>query len=128
MNTLLTESVSFYIISCDTKLDPMDLKSNHNAPVLADPSPISKSRLGVPSGLLPYSPPGAAFSPNLFLTVPRKKTGILDDVRASSWLDAMKSSSPSHKKTRDFNEFVSSDTDVEYHTWMVVVSLLLIWV
>ncbi|OMO94908.1 Trehalose-phosphatase [Corchorus capsularis] len=98
----------------------MDLKSNHTAPVLADPAPISKSRLGVHSGLLPYSPPGAVFSPNLFLTVPRKKTGILDDVRASGWLDAMKSSSPPHKKTREFNnEFASADTDVAYRTWMV---------
>ncbi|XVE63896.1 hypothetical protein DITRI_Ditri07aG0057900 [Diplodiscus trichospermus] len=98
----------------------MDLKSNHTTPVLADPAPISKSRLGVPSSLLPYSPSGAAFPPNLFLTVPRKKTGILDDVRASSWLDAMKSSSPPTKKTRDFNnELVSSDTDVAYRTWMV---------
>ncbi|XVE56372.1 hypothetical protein DITRI_Ditri04bG0003900 [Diplodiscus trichospermus] len=98
----------------------MDLKSNHASPVLADPAPISKSRLGVPSGLLTYSSPALAFSPNLFLTVPRKKTGILDDVRASSWLDAMKSSSPPHRKTRDINnELVSADTDFAYHTWMV---------
>ncbi|XVF08450.1 hypothetical protein REPUB_Repub07fG0004900 [Reevesia pubescens] len=97
----------------------MDLKSNHTALVLADAAPISKSRLGVPSGLLPYSPPAAVFSPNLFLTVPRKKTGILDDVRASSWLDAMKSSSPPHMKTRvSNNEFISADTDVAYRTWM----------
>lgn len=107
----------------------MDLKPNHTAPVLADPAPISKSRLGVHSGLLPYAPAAVAFSPNLFLTVPRKKTGILDDVRASSWLDAMKSSSPPHKKTREFNkELVSADTDVAYSTWMVVVSLLVIWI
>lgn len=98
----------------------MDLKPNHTAPVLADPAPISKSRLGVHSGLLPYAPAAVAFSPNLFLTVPRKKTGILDDVRASSWLDAMKSSSPPHKKTREFNkELVSADTDVAYSTWMI---------
>ncbi|MBA0689470.1 hypothetical protein Goari_007199 [Gossypium aridum] len=97
----------------------MDLKSNHTAPVLADPAPISKSRL-VASSLLPYSSPAPVFSPNLLLTVPRKKTGILDDVRASSWLDAMKSSSPRHTSTRDYNhEIVSADTDVAYRTWMV---------
>ncbi|XP_022731284.1 trehalose-phosphate phosphatase A-like [Durio zibethinus] len=95
----------------------MDLKPNHTASVIADPVPLSKSRLGVPSSLLPYS--SAAFSRNLFLTVPWK-TGILDDVRTSSWLDAMKSSSPSYKKTRCFNnELISADTDVAYHTWMV---------
>ncbi|XVF54976.1 hypothetical protein PTKIN_Ptkin05aG0223800 [Pterospermum kingtungense] len=96
----------------------MDLKSNHTAPVLADPAPISKSRLGVRSGLIPYSPPGAVFSANLFLTVPRKKAGILDDVRSSC--EAMKSSSPSHRRTGDFNnELVSSDTNVADCTWMV---------
>ncbi|KAF2311719.1 hypothetical protein GH714_026360 [Hevea brasiliensis] len=95
----------------------MDLKSN-NAPVLTDSAPISKSRLGVHSSLLPYNP-GAAFSSNLFLTIPRKKTGVLDDVRSSSWLDAMKSSSPPHKRiTKDLsNEFASADTDVAYATW-----------
>ncbi|KAL4347576.1 hypothetical protein GQ457_17G019300 [Hibiscus cannabinus] len=113
------ESVSFYVISSETKLDQMDLKPNHTGPVLADPATISKSRLVVPSGLLPCSPSAAVFSPNL-LTVPRKKAGILDDVRASSWLDAMKSSSPRHKITRDYNyELVSADTDVAYRTWMV---------
>nr|KJB51446.1 hypothetical protein B456_008G216700 [Gossypium raimondii] len=97
----------------------MDLKSNHTAPVLADPAPISKSRL-VASSLFPYSSPAPVFSPNLLLTVPRKKTGILDDVRASSWLDAMKSSSPRQTSTRDYNhEIVSTDTDVAYRTWMV---------
>ncbi|PPR85333.1 hypothetical protein GOBAR_AA35359 [Gossypium barbadense] len=46
-------------------------------------------------------------------------SGILDDVRASSWLDAMKSSSPRHTSTRDYNnEIVSADTDVAYRTWM----------
>ncbi|XP_021909458.1 trehalose-phosphate phosphatase A [Carica papaya] len=99
----------------------MDLKSNHTSPVITDSAPLSKSRLGVHSNLLPYSPPGTGFSQNLILTVPRKKTGILDDVRASGWLDAMKSSSPPHKKiTKDFNsELSSTDTDVAYCTWML---------
>ncbi|XP_039012586.1 trehalose-phosphate phosphatase A-like [Hibiscus syriacus] len=95
----------------------MDLKPNPTAAVLANPVTISKSRLVVPSGLLPCSPPTLVFSPNL-LTVPRKKAGILD-VRASSWLDATKSSSPRHKITMNYNhERVSADTDVAYHTWM----------
>lgn len=104
-----------------TNLDPMDLKSNHTAPVLTDPVPLSKSRLRVHSTLFPYSPPGAAFSPELFLTVPRKKTGVLDDVRSSSWLDAMKASSPPHRKiTKAFNnEFPSSDADFAYRAWML---------
>lgn len=112
----------FDIIDRATNLDPMDLKSNHTSPVMTDPPPLSKSRLGVHSSLLPYSPPGA-FSP-LLLTIPRKKTGILDDVRSCSWLDAMKSSSPPHRKiTKDVNnEFASSDADIAYRTWMVLLS------
>lgn len=99
----------------------MDLKSNHTAPVLTDPAPISKSRMGVHSSLLPYTP-GAAFSSNLFLTIPRKKTGVLDDFRSSSWVDTMKSSSPPHKKmTKDLsNEISFADTDVAYRTWTVI--------
>jgi trehalose 6-phosphate phosphatase len=99
----------------------MDLKSNHTAPVLTDPAPITKSRLGMHSSLLPYTPAGLAFSSNLWLTIPRKKTGVLDDVRSSSWLDAMKSSSPPHKrKAKDFGtELSSADIDFAYCTWMV---------
>lgn len=99
----------------------MDLKSNHASPVLTDPAPINKSRLCLHSTLLPYSPPQAAFSPSLLLTIPRKKTGILDDVRSTSWLDAMKCSSPPPKKiTKDVNnEYTLSDADVAYDAWMV---------
>lgn len=99
----------------------MDLKSNHT-PVLTDAAPITKSRLGVHSSMLPYSPTGAAFSHGMLLTIPRKKTGILEDVRSSSWLDAMKSSSPTAKKiTKDINHgFASSDADSAYLTWLVL--------
>lgn len=102
----------------------MDLKSNHTSPVLTESAPIGKSRLGVHSSLLPYSPPGAAFSSNLLLTIPRKKTGILDDVRSNSWLDAMKASSPPHKKiTKDLNNGLAlADTDVAYRNWLVIFS------
>ncbi|KAF5732296.1 putative trehalose-6-phosphate synthase [Tripterygium wilfordii] len=99
----------------------MELKPNNSAPVLTDSAPISKWRLSGCSGLFAYPAQGASFSSNLFLTIPRKKTGVLDDVRSSSWLDAMKSSSPPHKKfTKAINnEFASSDTDYAYRTWML---------
>ena len=100
----------------------MDLKSNHNSPILTDPAPISKSRLGVHLNMLPYvSAPGVGFSPNMLL-IPRKKTGVLDDVRASSWLDAMKSSSPPPNRISkdDMNELPSLDPDILYRNWMVL--------
>lgn len=97
----------------------MDLKSNHTAPVLTDPAPINKSRLGVHSSMLPYS--RAAFPGSHLLSIPWKKTGILDDVRSSSWLDAMKSSSPPPKKLAKVfnNDYALSDADVAYNTWLV---------
>jgi trehalose 6-phosphate phosphatase len=75
----------------------MDLKSNHASPVLTDPAPINKSRLGH-SSLLPYSQPGASLSSTKYMTIPRKKPGKLDDVRSNGWLDAMISSSPPRKR------------------------------
>lgn len=100
----------------------MDLKSNNAAPVLTDPAaPMNKSRLGMHSRLLPYSPPLTVFPPGFLLAIPRKKTGILDEFRSSIWLDAMKSSSPPPKKiTKDVsNEYPSTDADVAYNAWMV---------
>ncbi|KAG7982480.1 hypothetical protein I3843_04G054800 [Carya illinoinensis] len=99
----------------------MDLKSNNAAPVLTDPAaPMNKSRLGMHSRLLPYSPPLTVFPPGFLLAIPRKKTGILDEFRSSIWLDAMKSSSPPPKKiTKDVsNEYPSTDADVAYNAWM----------
>ncbi|KAL7183980.1 hypothetical protein ACSBR2_026203 [Camellia fascicularis] len=100
-------------------LDLMDVKSNHSAPVLADPAPMNNTRLGIHSSL--YSPPGVVFSHGLYLTIPRKKTNTLDDFRSSSWLDAMKSSSPTHRKiTKDSGtDLVSTDADVAYRNWML---------
>ncbi|XP_043725368.1 probable trehalose-phosphate phosphatase F [Telopea speciosissima] len=102
----------------------MDLKSNHSAPVLTDPVPISKSRLGgIHSSLLPYSPPGVVFPSSLYLTIPRKKPipGKFDDVRSSGWLDAMISSSPPRKKlTIELNvEVAPNDADIAYSSWML---------
>ncbi|RDY00285.1 Trehalose-phosphate phosphatase A [Mucuna pruriens] len=100
----------------------MDLKSNHT-PVLTDTAPVTKSRLGVHSGLLPYSHTGATFTHGMLLTIPRKKTGILEDVRSSGWLDAMKSSSPPARKiTKDVcHGFASSDADTAgaYFSWLL---------
>ncbi|CAN1333341.1 Probable trehalose-phosphate phosphatase G [Linum perenne] len=73
----------------------MEMKSSSSSPVLADPAPINKSRLGIHS---PYSQSGASFSSGKYINVPRKKAGKLDDVRSNGWLDAMKSSSPPRKK------------------------------
>ncbi|KAL6349512.1 hypothetical protein AAG906_034169 [Vitis piasezkii] len=99
----------------------MDLKSNHASPVLTDPAPVNKSRLGIPSGLLPYSQPGTGFSSGKYVIIPRKKPGKLDDVRSNGWLDAMKSSSPPRKKLiKDFNvEVATDDTDNVTSSWML---------
>ncbi|KAL6550201.1 hypothetical protein OROMI_020689 [Orobanche minor] len=99
----------------------MDLKSRKTSPVLADPVPLNKSRLGIRSGLLPCSQSGQSFSTSI-PTVPRKKPGKLDDVRSNGWLDAMKSSSPPRKKIlMDLNsaDVISDDTDVAYLSWMI---------
>ncbi|XP_057509225.1 probable trehalose-phosphate phosphatase G isoform X2 [Actinidia eriantha] len=79
---------------------------------------MNKSRLGIHSSL--YSPPGVVFSPGLFITMQRKKSIKLDDVRASSWLDSMKSSSPTHRKiAKDSGtELLSSDA-AAYRNWML---------
>ncbi|CAN0891560.1 Trehalose-phosphate phosphatase A [Linum grandiflorum] len=96
----------------------MDFKSNHTAPVLTDSAPIANSRLHSP--LLTCTTSGATFSTNLLLTVPRKKAGLLDDVRTSSWLDAMKASSPPPRRlTKDQNNFHTSPDDCGYSNWLV---------
>lgn len=96
------------------------MKTNHASPVLTDPAPMNKSRLGMHSSLLPYSQPGAAFSSSLYLAIPRKKPGKLDDVLSNGWLDAMKSSSPPRKKfLKEINDVPSGDTDVPYYSWLV---------
>lgn len=61
-----------------------------------------------------------SYSPDLILTVPKKRIGAFDDVRASSLLDAMEASSPQPKSEKDMtNESSLSETDVIYRTWMV---------
>ncbi|XP_042753355.1 trehalose-phosphate phosphatase A [Lactuca sativa] len=95
----------------------MDIKSNHNAPTLTDPTPINKPRLGLYDALLPYSS-GAVFSPGLFLKVQWKKPGL------HNWLDAMKSSSPTHQKLTkaSVSGIDTSSNDVAtvaYCNWLV---------
>ncbi|ERN02630.1 hypothetical protein AMTRI_Chr03g46870 [Amborella trichopoda] len=87
----------------------MDFKSNHSSPVLTDPVPLNKARLGIAASLLPYSPSQTGFSSGLHWTCARKKFILskLDDARASGWLDAMRSSSPPRKR------FVKDVTSVE---------------
>lgn len=103
----------------------MDIKSGHSSPVMTDSPPISNSILTIRQNRLPYSSSAAAATAlsqnnNLFLTVPRKKTGILDDVKSSGWLDAMKSSSPPPAILNKDN--ISSDaTDMSYREWTVSV-------
>lgn len=87
----------------------MDLKSNHNSPVLTDSSQMNSSGLGIHSNS--FSPLGAVFPHGLFLNVPRKKPAALD--WSKSWLDAMKSSSPTHRKIG----MLSRDNDVSYTNW-----------
>ncbi|XP_020239005.1 trehalose-phosphate phosphatase A [Cajanus cajan] len=97
----------------------MDLKTNLT-PVLTDTTPLTRSRLGVPSGLSPsYSSKGATFPHGPLLAIPRKKTGILEDVRSNGWLDAMKSSSPTHNKvSKDVSHGIGS-SDAAYNSWLL---------
>lgn len=101
--------------------DPMDLKSNHTVSVLTDPVPINKSRLGIHSSLLNYSS-------SMYITIPKRKPipSKLDEVRASRWLDSMKSSSPPRRKlSKDSNiEFSSDENSIAYCSWLVSLPLL----
>lgn len=99
----------------------MDLKTTQASHVLTDPSsPISKSRVGLHSSVMPCSQSGTSFSSTV-LTVPRKKPAKLDDVRSNGWLEDMKSSSPPRKKIiKDpFAEVSSDDSECAYHSWQV---------
>ncbi|CAH8279267.1 unnamed protein product [Arabidopsis lyrata] len=97
----------------------MDIKSGHSSPVMTDSPPISNSRLTIRQNRLPYSSAAATAisqNSNLLLTVPRKKTGILDDVKSNGWLDAMKSSSPPPTILNKDN-LTSDAADMTYREW-----------
>lgn len=91
----------------------MDLKSTKASPIVTGSIPESKSRIGIRSSLLPYSQSAPPFSP-------RKKPGLLDDVRSNGWLDAMEASSPPRKKiVKDhFPDAASDDGDIAHRPWM----------
>ncbi|KAL5551168.1 hypothetical protein UlMin_001344 [Ulmus minor] len=99
----------------------MELKSNQTSPVLADPAPVNKSRLGIASNLLPYSQQGASFPSGKYVSIPKKKPLQLDDVRSNGWLDDMISSSPPRKKLlKDFTlEIAVDETEIAYCAWML---------
>ncbi|KAL9667881.1 hypothetical protein QQ045_002250 [Rhodiola kirilowii] len=98
----------------------MDLKSSHASPVLADPLPHGKSRLGIHSSLIPCSQPGTVYTSGMYVTIPKKKTGVLDDVLSNGWLDDMIASSPPRKKfIKDIHVEVSTnDSDNSHFLWM----------
>ncbi|GAB2265395.1 hypothetical protein Dimus_000455 [Dionaea muscipula] len=94
---------------------------DRKTPVLADPAPINNTRLGIHSSTLPYPPLRAVFSRNLHLSIPRRKTGVVDDLR-SGWLDAMKSSSPPPRKLAYDASFQPESADPDaaaYSMWML---------
>ncbi|CAH8330418.1 unnamed protein product [Eruca vesicaria subsp. sativa] len=97
----------------------MDVNSGHSSPVMTDSPQISNSRLTVRQNRLPpYSSSTAASqNNNLLLTVPRKKTGIIDDVKANAWLDAMIASSPTPAIVNKDNISSDATTDMTYHEW-----------
>lgn len=100
----------------------MDLKTNHGAPVLADPVPASQPRLVLPCSLAPYSNPLVGFASGLYLTIPRKAsiTGMLEDVKINGWLGSMKASSPRKKTNADFeDETDPEECDTSYDLWKV---------
>ncbi|XP_057518644.1 probable trehalose-phosphate phosphatase F isoform X2 [Amaranthus tricolor] len=69
---------------------------------------------------MPYSPTGSSFSSGMYIPISKKKPGLLEDVLSNGWLDAMKSSSPPHKRHfKDFSvEIALDDTNFLYSSWM----------
>ncbi|KAK2439817.1 trehalose-phosphate phosphatase A [Trifolium repens] len=101
----------------------MELKGNHT--LLGETATLTRtrSRLGAgTSSSLSCSPTATStFLHGPSLTIPKKKVGILDDVRSNGWLDAMRSSSPTRKKiSMDVGHSVaSSEADAAYLTWLL---------
>ncbi|RWR77339.1 trehalose-phosphate phosphatase A-like protein isoform X1 [Cinnamomum micranthum f. kanehirae] len=106
----------------------VDMKSKNTSPVLADPAPLTKSRLGISSNLMPCLPSMNSVTPSLpdslFFPSNQKKPkpSKLEDVRASGWLDAMKSSSPTYRDpNKDANHAkVQGGLDTAYHSWTLM--------
>nr|GLL37788.1 trehalose-phosphate phosphatase A-like isoform X1 [Ipomoea trifida] len=74
---------------------------------------VNNLRIGIAS-LLHYSTAGTSFSHKLFLTIPR-----MEPVQSNTWLDEMKSSSPTHKnRNKDHSiDHISNENDDLYYNW-----------
>lgn len=92
-------------------LDSMELKSTHSSPVLADPAPINKTRLGIHSNL----------SSSKCIPILRRKPGKLDEALSNGWLDAMRASSPPRKRfIKDYRvEVALDDAEIAYCSWKI---------
>ncbi|WJX36479.1 trehalose-phosphatase [Trifolium repens] len=101
----------------------MELKGNHT--LLGETATLTRTRsrlgAGTPSSLSCSPTATSTFLHGPSLTIPRKKIGILDDVRSNGWLDAMRSSSPTRKKiSMDVGHSVAtSEADAAYLTWLL---------
>lgn len=104
----------------------MDLKSSHhNSPVITDPVPISKSRLGIQYSSSPLKDSLSLSPVKYSRSSSRKSCASIDDVRSNGWLDAMKASSPPRKKyTKGFND---TNEDHDYCSWLVCASQSLLY-
>ncbi|KAF8027094.1 hypothetical protein BT93_E0114 [Corymbia citriodora subsp. variegata] len=89
----------------------MELKSNHSSPVLADPAPINKTRLGI------HSP----VSSSKCIPMLRRKQGKLDEALSNGWLDAMRASSPPRKKLIKGYcvDIALDDAEIAYCSWKI---------
>ncbi|CAN6450841.1 unnamed protein product [Victoria cruziana] len=98
----------------------MDVKSNQPSPVLADPAPLTKPRLGVSCNLVPCSTT-ASYTSGIpaghYLGIGRKKhwPNNIENVYPNRWLDAMRASSPPHRNYATKDEY--SDQDAAFHLW-----------
>lgn len=111
-----SQSAEELLVLLTTGLVIMDIKSGHPSPVMTDSPQISNSRLTVRQSRPPHSS-SSSQNNNLLLTVPRKKTGIIDDVKANAWFDAMIASSPTPALVNKDND--ATTTDMTYREWTV---------
>ncbi|XP_031481463.1 probable trehalose-phosphate phosphatase G [Nymphaea colorata] len=100
----------------------MDVKSNQPSPVLTDPAPLTKPRLGLSCNLVPCSTT-ASYTSGIpsghYLGISRKKhwQNNIENVYPNGWLDAMKASSPTHRNHATKDE--SSEQDAAFRLWEV---------
>ncbi|XP_078446140.1 putative trehalose-phosphate phosphatase F [Wolffia australiana] len=99
----------------------MDLIPTHT-PVIADPVPLSKPRIIMPSNL-PSRGQAGLFPPSLYVAISLRRAapGLLDDVLSNGWLDAMAASSPPRRRLcKDaFADSLQDDPETSYRLWML---------